>query len=87
MPIPFCRNPLSKQKTIAVIKSANSGEKTATSVTCYNPLSANPTKWSNTSNSLAKADKRIVLVCSTILWVWHLNCLNLLLLFWQKAQS
>ena len=38
--------------------------------TDINSLSANPTKWSNTF----KQFRRIVWVCLTILWGWHLKC-------------
>ena len=39
---------------------------------CFNPLSANPTKWSNTLNSSAIC-RRIVSVCLTILRGWRLK--------------
>ena len=38
-----------------------------------NPLSANPTKWSNTLKQFVGKTWRIVWVCSTILWCWHLK--------------
>ena len=37
-----------------------------------NPLSGNPTKWSNTLN-LSEICQRILWVCLTILWNWHLK--------------
>ena len=33
-----------------------------------NPLSANPTKWSNTLKQFVGNSRRIVCVCLTILW-------------------
>ena len=39
----------------------------------YNPLSANPTKWSNTLKQFVRCSQRIVWVRLTILWSWRLN--------------
>ena len=36
-----------------------------------NPLSANPTKWSNTLKQFVGNSRRIVWVCLTILWGWR----------------
>ena len=36
-----------------------------------NPLSASPTKWSNTLKQFVAICRRIVWVCLTILWNWH----------------
>ena len=41
--------------------------------TCDNPLSANHTKWSNTLKQFVGKNRRIVWVCLTILWGWHLK--------------
>ena len=38
-----------------------------------NPLSANPTNWSNTLKQLVGCCWRTVWVCLTILWDWHLK--------------
>ena len=38
-----------------------------------NPLSANPTKRSNTLKQFVDCCRRIVWVCLTILWGWHLR--------------
>ena len=38
-----------------------------------NPLSANPTKWSNTLKTIRPLLRRIVWVCLTILWGWLLK--------------
>ena len=38
-----------------------------------NPLSANPTKWSNTLKQFVGCCRRIVWVCLTILWDWLLR--------------
>ena len=38
-----------------------------------NPLSANTTTWSNTLKQLIGYCRRIVSVCLTILWGWHLK--------------
>ena len=38
-----------------------------------NPLSANPTKWSNTLKQFVGFCRRIVLVCLIILWGWGLQ--------------
>ena len=38
-----------------------------------NPLSANPTKWSNTLKQFVGYCRRIVSVCLTILWGWRLK--------------
>ena len=40
---------------------------------CLDPLSANPTKWSNRHRQFVGKSKRIVWVCLTILWVWRLK--------------
>ena len=37
-----------------------------------NPLSTNPTKWSNTLKQFVGFFRRIVWVCLTILWDWRL---------------
>ena len=39
----------------------------------YNPISASPTKWSNTLKQFVDNSRRIVLVCLTILWDWRLK--------------
>ena len=39
----------------------------------FNPLSANPTKWSNTLKQLLSNSRRIVWVWLTILWGWRLK--------------
>ena len=41
--------------------------------TQFNPLSASPTKWSNTLKQFAGKSRRIVWVCLTILLGWHLK--------------
>ena len=38
-----------------------------------NPLSANPTKWSNTFKLFVANCERITLVCLNILWGWRLR--------------
>ena len=38
-----------------------------------NPLSANPTKWSNTLKQFVGCWRRLVLACLTILWGWRLK--------------
>ena len=38
-----------------------------------NPLSANPTKWSNTLKQFVRGCQRIVGVCLTILWSWRVK--------------
>ena len=38
-----------------------------------NPLSANPTNWSNTLKQIVGKSRQIVLVYLTILWGWHLK--------------
>ena len=38
-----------------------------------NPLSANPTKWSNTLKEFVRKSWRIIWVCLTILWGWRLK--------------
>ena len=38
-----------------------------------NPLSANPTKWSSTIKQFVGFCRRIIWVCLTILWGWHLK--------------
>ena len=38
-----------------------------------NPLSANPTKRSNTLEPFVGKSQRIIWVCLTILWGWHLK--------------
>ena len=40
---------------------------------CLDPLSTNPTKWSNRHRQFVGKSKRIVWVCLTILWVWRLK--------------
>ena len=55
----------------------------------FNPLSANPTKWSNTRN-LSANYRRIVWVCLTILWYWGLKNLKVLkcsFIFWQDRAN
>ena len=42
-------------------------------VSLFNPLSANPTKWSNTLKPFVDSCRRIVWVCLAILWGWCLN--------------
>ena len=37
----------------------------------FNPLGANPTKWSNTLRQFVGCCRRIVWVCLTILWGWR----------------
>ena len=39
----------------------------------FNPLNANPTKWSNALKQFVGKNQRIVRVCLTILWGWHLK--------------
>ena len=39
------------------------------------PLSANPTKWSNTLKQIVGKSRRIVCVCLTVLWGWCLKVL------------
>ena len=39
----------------------------------FNPLSPNPTKWSNTLKQFIGNSRRIVWVCLTILWDWRLK--------------
>ena len=39
----------------------------------FNPLSANPTKWSNTLQQFVGSSGRIVWVCLPILWSWRLK--------------
>ena len=41
------------------------------------PLSANPTKWSNTLKQFLSNSRRIVWVCLTILWGWRFKGLIL----------
>ena len=43
-------------------------------VVSINPLSANPTKCSNTLKQFVGFCRRIVSVCLTILWGWRLKC-------------
>ena len=38
-----------------------------------NPLSAKPTKWSNTLKQFVISSRQIVSVCLTILWGWHVE--------------
>ena len=38
-----------------------------------NPLSANPTKWSNTLKQFVGISRQIVCVCLIILWDWRLK--------------
>ena len=40
----------------------------------FNPLSANPTKWSNTLKQFVYHSRQIVWVRLTILWGWRLKC-------------
>ena len=42
----------------------------------FNPLSANPTKWSNTLKQFVGKCRQIVWVCLTILWDLHLKAWN-----------
>ena len=42
----------------------------------FNPLRANPTKWSDTLKQFVGNSGQIVWVCLTILWKWHLKGLN-----------
>ena len=37
------------------------------------PLSANPLKWSNTLKQFVGNNRRVVWVCLTIMWGWHLK--------------
>ena len=46
-----------------------------TTILIINPLSANPTKWSNTLKQLLDNSRRIVWVCLVILWGWRLRWL------------
>ena len=39
----------------------------------FNPLGANPTKWSNTLKQFVSNSRRIVWVCLIILWGWRLK--------------
>ena len=39
-----------------------------------NPLSANPQNGQTHSNNSSEISRRIVWVCLTILWNWHLKC-------------
>ena len=45
-------------------------------VSDINPLSANPTKWTNTLKQFVGCCPRIVWVCLTILWDWRLKSQN-----------
>ena len=45
----------------------------------FNPLSANPTKWSNTLQQFVGNSGRIVWVCLPILWSWRLKGLHALI--------
>ena len=38
-----------------------------------NPLSANPTRWSNTLKQFVGCCRRVVWVCLTVLWGWRLK--------------
>ena len=46
---------------------------TTTMLPFLNPLSANPTKWSNTLKQVVGSCLRIVWVCLTFLWGCHLK--------------
>ena len=41
----------------------------------FNPLSAKSTKWPNTLKQFVSYCRRIVWMCLTILWLWHLKVL------------
>ena len=46
-----------------------------------NPLSTNPTKWSNTLKQFVRKSRRIVWVCLAIFSGWHLNLMIWLIKF------
>ena len=47
--------------------------KQCTKTKAFNPLNANPTKWSNTLKQFIEKSQKIVSVCLTILWGWRLK--------------
>ena len=47
--------------------------KQCTKTKAFNPLSANPTKWSNTLKQFIDKSQKIVWVCVAILWGWLLK--------------
>ena len=47
--------------------------KKAMSLSNFNPLSANPKKWSNILKQFFGNSRQVVWVCLTILWVWRLK--------------
>ena len=42
-------------------------------VQSFNPLTGNPTKWSNTLKQFVGNSRQVVWVCLTILWCWCLK--------------
>ena len=65
--------------------SQNSQKKTALE-SPFNPLTANPTKLSNTLKIFVRICQQTVWVCLSILYIWHLNLEPAILLekrFWH----